>query len=299
MRIAWHADDMRKQLALVPLLSLSLASCTQPANTVSVDLSFEARVGSEAFACGQTYTNVGASRTSLTPMDLRLYVHDVRLVTASGAEHALALDGTDFQGNGVALLDFEDGTADCRDFGTAVTNHALTGTVTGVATSSAPLPAGTFTELRFRIGVPQAQNHLALESSRAPLNIDSMYWGWLGGYKYLRFEGRTTGQPMGFFFHLGATDCTGLPMRGEPRVCVNGNRPEVRIALPADFSPSTHRFVIDVARWMASVDLDRDQGGSPGCMAEADDPDCASYMATVGLPSASTQTLMTVERIAR
>ena len=115
-------------------------------------------------------------------------------------------------------------------------------------------------------GVPADRNHLDVATSHAPLNINSMYWGWLGGYKYLRFEGRTTGQPDGFFFHLGATDCTGLPMRGETRVCVNGNRPEIRIALPADFTPATHRFVVDVAHWMEGVDLDHDEGGAPGCM---------------------------------
>ena len=279
---------MRTRLALSSILVLSLASCGGTPEQ-SIDLTFQARVGSEPFACGTTYANVGSTRTSLTPADLRFYVHDIRLVTSSGAEHPLHLDATDFQGDGVALLDFEDGTRDCADFGTPTTNVALTGT-------AAP---GRYTELRFRLGVPAERNHLDVATARAPLNIDSMYWGWLGGYKYLRFEGRTTGQPMGFFFHLGATDCSGFPMRGEPRVCVNGNRPEVRIPLPADFTPRSHRFVVDVASWMAAVDLDTNQSGAAGCMADVDDLDCPAYMAAVGLPTPSTQTLIRVEAVAR
>ena len=278
---------MRTTQTLLSILALSLAGCATPEE--SIDLTFQARVGNEAFACGQTYANIGTTRTSLTPADLRFYVHDIRLVTDTGAEHPLHLDNTDAQGSGIALLDFEDGTGPCAESGTPSMNMSLTGTAA----------AGRYTELRFRIGVPQQLNHLALEAAQAPINVSSMYWGWLGGYKYLRFEGRTTGQPMGFFFHLGATDCTGFPMRGEQRVCVNGNRPEVRVALPADFTPTTHRFVVDVARWMAGVDLDTNQSGASGCMADVDDLDCPSYMASVGLPTPSTQTLVSVERVAR
>jgi len=272
--------------ALFSLLALSLVGCGSVAEE-SIELAFEARVGSAPFACGQTYTNVGSTGTSLRPADLRFYVHDLRLVSASGAELPIRLDSTDDQGGGVALLDFEDGSGDCADSGTPSINTALTGMIA---------QGNTFTELRFRIGVPAERNNLDIATSAAPLNINSMYWGWLGGYKYLRFEGRTTGQPDGFFFHLGATDCTGLPMRGEPRVCVNGNRPEIRIVLPADFTPSTHRFVVDVAHWMEGVDLDVDQGGAVGCMSELTDPDCASYLAAVGLPTSSLQTLVQVER---
>lgn len=279
---------MRSTRALSSLLALFVAGCGPGVVEENIDLAFQARVGSAPFACGQTYTGVGSTGTTLSPADLRFYVHDLRLVTSTGSEHPIHLDATDHQGNGVVLLDFEDGSGGCADSGTPSMNMAITGTA----------PEGTFTELRFRIGVPADRNHLDVATSHAPLNINSMYWGWLGGYKYLRFEGRTTGQPDGFFFHLGATDCTGLPMRGETRVCVNGNRPEIRIALPADFTPATHRFVVDVAHWMEGVDLDHDEGGAPGCMAELTDPECGAYMATVGQPASSTQTLIQVERIA-
>lgn len=287
MHSAHSFPSRERNHAISFLLALGFAGCGSGLVEENIDLAFEARVGSAPFACGQRYTNVGRTGTTLSPADLRFYVHDLRLVTSTGAEFPLHLDATDHQGNGVALLDFEDGSGDCADSGTPSMNMAITGTA----------PTGTFTELRFRMGVPAERNHLDVAASQAPLNINSMYWGWLGGYKYLRFEGRTTGQPDGFFFHLGATDCTGLPMRGEPRVCVNGNRPEIRVALPADFTPATHRFVVDVAHWMANVDLDHDQGGGVGCMSDLTDPDCAAYMGTVGQPTASTQTLFQVERV--
>jgi uncharacterized repeat protein (TIGR04052 family) len=273
--------------SLVPpvFFALAMASCgpSTPAGT-SVELSFEARVGDAAFACGQTYDGVGATSTSLTAYDLRLYVHDVRLVTSSGHEVPLTLDDDDFQNGSVALLDFETGGTAC-EAGNAPTHTTLTGTVA---------EAGPYTALRLRIGVPESRNHLDSGGQPSPLNLTSMYWGWQAGYKFLRFEAGTTGVPSGIVFHLGATNCTGDATMGT-RTCANGNRPDLEIPLPAGFTPGTHTFVLDVASWLADLDLDHDMGGDPGCMSGTSDPDCAAWFGTVGLPSATTQTIFTVE----
>jgi hypothetical protein len=71
---------------------------------------FEPRVGSQAFDCGKTF-EVGSPATPVKPLDLKLYLQDVRLLSASGAETELTLDqdGT-WQKGSVALLDFEDDT---------------------------------------------------------------------------------------------------------------------------------------------------------------------------------------------
>jgi uncharacterized repeat protein (TIGR04052 family) len=264
---------------------LAMAGCgpSTPA-AASVDLSFTARVGAEPFECGRTYEGVGVTGTALTVSDLRFYVHDVRLVTSDGRELPVSLDQDDFQNGAISLLDFETGGSACEG-GNAPTHTELTGTVA---------ESGPFTALRFRLGVPEARNHLDSGSQPSPMNLSSMYWGWQGGYKFLRFEGRSTGLPEGLVFHLGATGCSGDSMAGT-RTCSNGNRPDVEVALPAGFSPETHRFVVDVERWLAGVDLDSDAGGENGCMSGPMDPECPAWFESVGLPAGSTQTLVTVE----
>ncbi|GAB4207171.1 MAG: metallo-mystery pair system four-Cys motif protein [Sandaracinaceae bacterium] len=278
-----RTSSMRPWFLAAPVAVLAACGPTTPAST-SVELMFEARVGTQPFECGRTYEGIGSTGTALTVSDLRFYVHDVRLVTSAGREVPVTLDDDDFQNGGIALLDFETGGSGC-EAGNAPTHTELTGTVA---------EAGPFTALRFRIGVPEARNHLDSGSQPSPLNLTSMYWNWQGGYKFLRFEGRTTGLSEGLVFHLGATACSGDAMAGT-RTCANGNRPDLEIALPAGFSPSTHRFVVDVARWLAAIDLDTDMGGEPGCMSGPMDPECPAWLASVGLPSGSTQTLVTVE----
>ena len=267
------------------LLPVVLAACgpSTPAST-SVELGFVARVGDQPFACGESYDGVGSTGTSLTVSDLRFYVHDVRLVTAAGRELPVTLDEDDFQNGGVALLDFETGGSGC-EAGNTPTHTELTGTVA---------EAGPYTALRFRIGVPEARNHLEAGSQPSPLNLSSMFWGWQGGYKFMRFEGRTTMLSDGIVFHLGATACAGDAAMGT-RTCSNGNRPEIEVALPAGFSPTTHQLVVDVADWLAEVDLDHDLGGEVGCMSGPMDPECPAWFASVGLPSGATQTLVSVE----
>lgn len=269
--------------SLLPLLGAStlalVAGCGGDPASTPIALQFEARVGSAPFACGQTYEGIGTTETSLTTTDLRFYVHDVRLVTSAGVEVPVTLeDDGAFQTEGVALLDFEDG-GECEG-GNVETHTTLTGSI----------PASeTFTALRFRVGLPESLNHLDVASQPSPLNVTSMYWSWTSGYKFLRFEGQSTGQPTGFFFHLGSTDCaagTG---------CEIANRPELEVALPSGFDASTHTFVIDLAHWLEGVDLDTDAGGAPGCMSGVDDPECTAWFEAVGLPDASTQRFVSVE----
>lgn len=272
-------------LAAPLVASLALSGCpSETSGEQNVELSFLARVGEQPLRCGETYDGIGTSGTALTVSDLRFYVHDVRLVTSAGVEVPVTLDEDDFQNGGIALLDFEDGGSGCEG-GNVPTHTELTG---AVATP------GPYRALRVRLGVPEARNHLEAGAQPSPLNLTSMYWGWQGGYKYVRFEGRTTGLSEGFVFHLGATDCSGDPMAGT-RTCNNGNRAELEIALPEGFSPDTHRFVVDVAAWLEGLDLDTDMGGQAGCMSSPTDPDCAAWLTTVGLPGGATQTLLSVE----
>lgn len=258
---------------------VALAGCgpSTPSGT-SIELGFAARVNGEAFECGRSYPGVGTSDTTITAQDLRLYVHDVRFVTADGTEVPLALDQDDFQNGEIALLDFETGGSACGP-GNAPTHTMLTGTLAS---------AGPFTALRLRIGVPEDRNHLDSGSQPSPMNLSTLYWGWQGGYKFMRFEALTDEAARGVSFHLGATNCSGDATMGT-RTCANGNRPEITLALPTGFSASSHEIVLDVGQWLAEMDLSGD-----GCESSATDPDCPAWNATVGLPDASAQRLLSV-----
>ncbi len=254
-------------------LSLLLAACGGPATDVSV--SFEGLVGGAPAACGSTYSGLGTTASELELADFRLYVHDVRLVTSDGREVpvALAQDG-EWQHEDLALLDFEDGGAGCES-GSPETNTTIRGTVED---------AGPFTGIRFRLGVPFELNHGDASTAPAPLNRVAMFWNWNGGYKFIRVDGRTTGQPMGWRLHLGSTGCDG-DGRGNVSGCTAENRADVALD---GFDPTTQAVTVDLADVLTGADLDTDLGGAPGCMSGADDMDCAPIFDALGLPFAGT-----------
>ena len=254
------------------LLAMLLAGCGSPP-VRSVSVSFEGVVGGAPFVCGGTYAGVGTSSTTLTAGDLRFFVHEVALVTSEGRTVPITLDQDGIWQNGdVALLDFEDGDG-CEN-GNAPMNLSVRGTV--------PEDGATYTGVSFRIGVPAERNHLDGATQPSPLNLSSLYWGWNDGYKFLRIEGRTTGQPAGFLFHVGATACTGDATTGA-RVCANGNRPEIALS---SFDADRDAVILDLADLFSTSDLDADGGGAPGCMADVADPECGNMLPAIGIGGA-------------
>ncbi len=117
-------------LTLVIASSIALTACSNddvalaPAPVAEdVAINFAAQVNGQDFACGQTHTGVGTGGNDYKVTDFRMYVHNARIHDAlTGESHAIELtqDGV-WQRDNVALLDFEDGTADCAT-GTAETN---------------------------------------------------------------------------------------------------------------------------------------------------------------------------------
>jgi uncharacterized repeat protein (TIGR04052 family) len=262
---------------LLVLTSLVLTACgndehdhtgDQPLN---VAIPFKPLVGSQPFACGQTYTGVGATATSYEPKDFRLYVHNVRLINHAGEEVPVALteDGA-WQKDGVVLLDFEDKTGLCTN-GTQATNHRIVGTV----------PGNHYVALRFTVGLPFEKNHQDASTASAPLNVSTLFWGWAGGYKFIRLDGRTPGLPNGHNLHLGSTECqTSGP--NQVTSCQRGNRFDVEVA---NFDPTGPlAVVLDVAALFSGSNLDTNQAQTaPGCMSEGADQDCAPIFQRLGL----------------
>lgn len=256
-------------------LLFALGACGGDADAPArraVSVEFAARVAGQPFACSSTYEGLGTSRSTVRPVDFRLYVYDVALVTRDGAEIALELeqDGV-WQRDGLAMLDFEDGTGSCAT-GSPETNVAVRG--------SAP-DRDDYAGVRFRLGVPEAMNHLDAATALAPLNVPGLWWSWKGGYKFVRLDLETdAGTP--YYFHMGATTCEGTPNEGF--ACAYGNRAAVTLD---GFTPGTSRVVLDVADLYADSDLARQPDMTtdfvPGCMAFAGDPECPAVFDKLGL----------------
>ncbi len=243
-----------------------------------VTIDFKALVGTQAFSCADTagYA-IGTGTLPWIPKDFRFYVSNVRLVDASGAEAPVTLDSSVWQGYGVALLDFENGTGNCTG-GTLEMNTAVRGTAN----------PGTYVGLKFDVAVPTASNHLNVQAATKPLDISAMYWSWTTGYKFVKIDGlinRAT--PFTFNFHLGSNGCTvASPPDYSTTVCTIPNVPSATFA---SFNASTQAVALDLALLFATTNFDTaDGGGAPGCMSGATDPECAPIFATLGLPFGTT-----------
>lgn len=251
--------------------SFTLAACSsdEPGDQ-AVAITFRPQVGNAAFSCTTTYTDIGTTASDVQFTDFKLYVSDVRLVTSSGAEEPVTLeqDG-EWQVDNVALLDFDNGTGNCA--GSTETNYQVVGTV----------PAGTYTGVKFTLGLPFALNHGDAAVAPAPLNSTDMFWVWNFGYKFLRVDLTTTGQPGGFFVHVGSTGCNGATFTSPPTFCDFPNRATVTLS---DFEAASDVIVVDPKAILSGSDVNVDTGGEPGCMSSETDADCAPIFSRIGIP---------------
>ena len=272
---------------LISLAAITLAACSttgQQAGQQSVNIQFAADINGQPFACGQSYSNVGTTKSTITPSDYRVYVSEVKLVRKDGSTVPVQLtqDGV-WQYQNIALLDFENGTGPCRN-GTAPTNT----TVRGAA------PAGEYTGVELTVGVPFALNHQDPTVAPAPLNSTAMFWNWQGGYKFIKFDTTSSGisdqkpaaaNEMGpvtrYSVHLGSTVCASASKTQAPQACQNSNRVTARFD---KFDLSKGQIVFDIGAVLAQANVDVNaKGTSPGCMSFPKDADCPPVMGALGL----------------
>ncbi len=237
----------------------------------AVTIAFAARVGDEPFSCASSYANIGTTASTIAPKDFRTYVHDVRLIGAGGAEVPVTLGQDVWQLEGIAFLDFEDGTGNCSN-GSAETHTAITGTV----------PAGSYSGLRFNLGIPFARNHGDLAAAPSPLNLSALWWGWQIGHIFTKIDFNSTGQPQGFSVHLGSTGCiSSSPTSAPDAECGQPNRAE--ISLPGFTLGQV--VVADLRLLLEDADVDVNTAETaPGCMSFSGDPECPALFANLNLP---------------
>ncbi|MCY1043728.1 metallo-mystery pair system four-Cys motif protein [Corallococcus sp. bb12-1] len=259
---------------LLPLALLGVVGCGEDdvPSPQAVNIPVIARVGTEPFACGSVYTNVGTSKTTYEPMDFRVYVHDVRLLSADGKEVPVTLEDSAWQSSGVVLLDFANKDGLCTQ-GTEGMNMSIKGTV----------PEGDYHGVRFTLGVPETLNHGDVSTAPAPLNDTGLFWSWRSGYLFTRIEGRTPGLTQGHVMHLGSTDCAPPPegQTSGTAGCTNNNRPEVKLD---DFNLATGKVVMDLGTFFSGSNLDVNATGTAeGCMSSQADSDCAPLFERLGM----------------
>jgi uncharacterized repeat protein (TIGR04052 family) len=204
--------------------------------------------------CGMTNGKI-AGLTDVRLGDLRLYVHDVRLLKG---DREVALDLTQdgaWQKDGTALLDFEDRSAECAlaVFGKATTPE------TNRVVRGVPREAGPYTGVAFRVGVPFSQNYLPLATAPSPLNLSGMDHE-SDGRQFLRvvlYSPSTNNPDAGTMFQ-GAHNLVmlrsvcdsvtsgdaGAPPTN-PAMCAKSNRAEVRMTGAFDPASSSVLFNVD------------------------------------------------------
>jgi len=282
-------------MSRLTLAALAAVLATPALAEMKVEIPFLAEVGGTPFSCSATYEGIGTTKSAVQFGDFRLYVSNLRLIGADGAEVPIALDqdGT-WQLDGSALIDFEDATGTCAN-GTAETNMVVRGTV----------PDGSYSGLAFDIGLPFAQNHGDPTLAGSPLNLTAMFWTWQAGYKFIKIDLSTAGQPLpameggdhsgeamdmsgpqGWALHLGSTGCASDGKTIAPAAeCANPNRVAVKLDGFMPGMAGMDTVVIDPAPVLAGANVDANAPESaPGCMSFPKDADCPPVMSALGLP---------------
>jgi uncharacterized repeat protein (TIGR04052 family) len=264
--------------AALSLLTLSMfVACsgdggsdpTDPSETedVSVQIDFEAMVGDAPAACGTTFTVAGQSAELA---DARMFLSSVEL-RVDGDWVPFELDASDWQHEGVALLDFEDGTALCADSGTAERNMAITGVA----------PNGTIDGVRFNVGVPFELNHQDSATAPAPLNSPGMFWTWQGGYKFVRVDWMVD-RAERWNVHVGSTGCVSdAPTVAPAEACSKPNLSQISL----DLDPTVTPVQIDLGALVEGADIVANTLDTPpGCMSSPMEPaDCSPVFDALGL----------------
>ena len=175
-------------MTLLKLLLTCLAALSV-AQAAPLELKLNLLMDGEPLDWEATYRN--AVGQDFTVNLLKFYISDLALVNADGSEVPLET---------LELISF--GPGDETQDVTLVTLDA---------------PEGTYSGVRFDVGVPRELNHLDATLQTAPLGVDAgMYWAWNPGYIFYRLEGQVEldGRTEPWLLHMG-TDAFRLPVRAQ------------------------------------------------------------------------------------
>jgi uncharacterized repeat protein (TIGR04052 family) len=234
------------------------------AGLMNIDVQFELRAGGKPFDCSSEPVVIGQVPSDSRLRDARLFVSDLRFVDDAGKSHDAVLKPDDtYQQKRVGLLDFEDGSGDCKD-GDPATNTVL----------HAAVVRGNYHGIGFSVGVPEDLNHADPLVAWPPLNVMAMHWTWLDGYRFIRTEVMRPDMTE-VDVHLGSDRC-----KSQAKGSVSCAAPNRAAVVLADFDPASDTIVVDLSAMFGGSDLTSD---SPGCIVGSDEETCIPIFASFGL----------------
>ena len=272
---------------------------------VAITIPFQAKSDTTEINCDADLLQLGITADNAKISSFAYYIHDVKLVTATGTID-FTLDANEFQDseNGVALLDYQDKNTFCAG-DAKPTNKQITGTVSGDAELADVIG------IDFKVGIPSEINHRDLSTNVSPYNIQSMFWNWNGGHKFMRLDINPTAKVNVTYgdnntsatrnFHLGSTACEGEATTGEVVSCANENTVPVSLTGYSAANGQGASVVLDLAKLLAGSDINTDNGVKVGCMSFPNDPECAVMFNALGLGYGTTaatgvQTVFSIEK---
>jgi uncharacterized repeat protein (TIGR04052 family) len=245
----------------------------------NISINFEAFVGDEILRCSDennnsvVYQNVGLGDNNISIRDFRFFVSEIEMIKQDGTSERLVFDRNNFQyeenGTGSAILDFEDGTGNCKESGNSAETHK---------SISGQIPDGDYVGMKFYVGVPFDINHKKYDDIFVQSKMD---WNWAGGRKFTKFEAIPSESNVSFWtFHLGSTGCVDSDSDGITNECSQPNRVPVEFN---NFDIENDTVKIDYAKLFDSVNLSEDNGGAKGCMSALTDPECKPMFEQIGI----------------
>ncbi len=284
--------------ALVGILAIGLSACSDNDDSMAnlsedmqqnVVVNFATKVNDMDFRCGDTYQIGSGQSKALQINDLRYYLSDISLKSATGSETKLALvNDNAWQNDEIALMDFRENCLLNSGIDNGL-NASLSNTQ--VIANASVEALNTASELCFTVGLPDHVNHADPDSADSPLNVTGMNWIWLVGHKHFRFDAIADPQnsATAFNFHLGNTGCSnalgedGSNDFGQAPVssCLAVNTPRFCVAFN---DLTTQDIVLNVDKIFAETDIMYNTPDTPKvCMSGANDPECQSIMSRMNL----------------
>jgi len=139
---------------------------------------------------------------------------------------------------------------------------------------------GTYTGVRFTVGVPFALDHIDQSIAPSPLNLASLFWGWQDGYRFLKIDMVDIGTLSSLFVHLGSMGC----QMGPGSVVSGCTNPNLGAVSLGNFNPASSVIVADLAALLADSDINSNQANTPpGCESNLDDMDCQPIFSNLGI----------------
>ncbi len=205
------------------------------------ELSFQLAYDAEDITCTGAFTH---AQQRWEIQRLAFFVSELQVQSSdSQAWQPVSLSPSAWQTDDVSLIWFSD---KCEQATDSVSNTLL-------SLAISPEKFSEVTALRFSLAVPNHLNHLDPLRQPSPLNLPDMFWSWRMGYKFIRFDIKSTDPQAAikqWSYHLGSLGCESPSVvRAPTQECTYPNRYSITLPV-ADVQQG---LVVDLAQLLSGV----------------------------------------------